>query len=159
MFISFIHLLTRGLVFFLRFIQVLYRILVDLSLGFSGGTSDKEPSCQCRRCKSHRFDPWIRKTPWRKPWQPTPVFLPGQSYGQRSLVGYGPYCHRVGHDSSDLGARRHILTNTLSLVLLIFKFSLFLWRTSLYLANYLFLKYYLPSVLILKYLRHQKMIL
>ena len=98
LFISFIHLLTRGLVFFLRFIQVLYRI-ADLSLGTSG----KEPSCQCRRCKSHGFDPWIRKIPWRKAWQPTPVFLPGESYGQRSLVGYGPYCHRVRHDSRDLG--------------------------------------------------------
>ena len=41
-------------------------------------------------------------------------------------------------------ACRHVLSNTLSLVLLIFKFSLFLWRTSLYLVNYLFLKYYLP---------------
>ena len=35
-----------------------------------------------------RFDPWVRKIPWRKAWQPTPVFLPGESHGQRSLVGY-----------------------------------------------------------------------
>ena len=34
------------------------------------------------------LDPWARKTPWRRAWQPTPVFLPGESYGQRSLVGY-----------------------------------------------------------------------
>ena len=38
-----------------------------------------------------RFDPWVRKTPWRKKWQPTPVFLPGKSHGQRSLVGYSPW--------------------------------------------------------------------
>ena len=34
------------------------------------------------------FDPWVRKMPWRREWQPTPVFLPGESHGQRSLVGY-----------------------------------------------------------------------
>jgi len=37
-----------------------------------------------------RFNPWIRKIPWRRPWQPTPVFLPGESQGQKSLVGHGP---------------------------------------------------------------------
>ena len=39
----------------------------------------------------HRFNPWVRKTPWRKKWHPTPVFLPGESHGQRSLVGYSPW--------------------------------------------------------------------
>ena len=33
---------------------------------------------------------WVRKIPWRRAWQPTPVFLPGESHGQRSLVGHGP---------------------------------------------------------------------
>ena len=37
------------------------------------------------------FDPWVRKIPWRRRWQPTPVFLPGKSHGQRSLVGYSPW--------------------------------------------------------------------
>ena len=40
--------------------------------------------------KSCRFDPWAVKIPWRRAWQPTPVFLPGESHGQRSLVGYSP---------------------------------------------------------------------
>ena len=54
------------------------------------------PACQCRRCE---FDPWVRKFPWRRRWQPTPVFLPGKPHGQRSLVGYRPWSHkRVGHD-------------------------------------------------------------
>ena len=35
----------------------------------------------------HRFNPWVRKIPWRKAWQPTPVFLPGKSHGQRRLAG------------------------------------------------------------------------
>ena len=49
----------------------------------------KEPSCQCRR-QEMRFNPWVEKMPWRRMWQPTPVFLPGESHGQRSLAGYSP---------------------------------------------------------------------
>ena len=64
------------------------------SLGFPGGASGKEPTCQCRR---RGFDSWVRKIPWRRAWQPTPVFLPGESHGQRSLVGYSPW----GHKESD----------------------------------------------------------
>ena len=40
-----------------------------------------------KRC---RFSLWVGKIPWRRAWQPTPVFLPRESFGQRSLVGYGP---------------------------------------------------------------------
>ena len=36
------------------------------------------------------FDPWVGKMPWRRKWKPTPVFLPGESHGQRSLMGYSP---------------------------------------------------------------------
>ena len=49
----------------------------------------KEPTSQYRRLKTLGFDPWVRKIPWRRAWQPTPVFLPGESHGQRSLMGYG----------------------------------------------------------------------
>ena len=45
--------------------------------GFPGGISGKEPSCQCTRLKRCRLDPWVGKIPWRRAWQPTPVFLPG----------------------------------------------------------------------------------
>ena len=41
-----------------------------------------------------RFNPWVRKSPWRRKWQPTPVFLPGEFHGQRSLVGYSPWGRR-----------------------------------------------------------------
>ena len=47
-------------------------------LGFPGGASGKEPVCQCRTHKRYGFHPWI-KIPWREAWQPTPVFLPGES--------------------------------------------------------------------------------
>ena len=58
--------------------------------------SGQESTCQCRRC---RFHPWVRKIPWSRKWQPTPVSLPGESHGQRSLVSYSPWgCERVGHD-------------------------------------------------------------
>ena len=44
-----------------------------------------------------RFNPWVRKIPWRKAWQPTPVFVPGESHRQRSLAVYSPW----GHKESD----------------------------------------------------------
>ena len=49
--------------------------------------SSKENACQCRR---RRLDPWVEKIPWRRKWQPTLVFLPGKSHGQKSLAGYSP---------------------------------------------------------------------
>ena len=54
---------------------------------FPGGTNGKEPTCQCRRCKRQRFDPRVRKIPWKRKWQPTLVFLPGESHGHRSPWG------------------------------------------------------------------------
>ena len=59
-----------------------------LSWASQGGTSGKEATCQYRRHRRHRFDPWVRKIPWRRARQPTPVFLPGDFHGQRSLAGY-----------------------------------------------------------------------
>ena len=59
-------------------------------MGFPGGASDKEPACQCRRPKRHRFDPWMGKI-WRKAQQPTPVFLAGESPEQRILESYRPW--------------------------------------------------------------------
>ena len=56
-----------------------------------GRLSGKELACHCRR---RGFDPWVRKIPWRRKWQPTPVFLPGKSHGWRSLAGYSPWGHK-----------------------------------------------------------------
>ena len=52
----------------------------------AGGTSGKEPTCQCRRRKKGGFPPWVGEVPWGRKWQPTPGFLPGGSRGQRSLA-------------------------------------------------------------------------
>ena len=68
---------------------------VTPNAGFPGG-SVSEPSCQCRRC---RFNSWVEKIPWIRKCQPTSVFLPGKSHGQRSPVGYSPRGYkRVRHD-------------------------------------------------------------
>ena len=80
---------------------------------FPGSASGKELICQCRRRKRPGFDPWVRKIPWRRKQQPTPVFLPGKSHGQRSLEGSSPW----GHKELDMTERlnsHHILAQTFS---------------------------------------------
>ena len=69
----------------------IYIYIHILKGGFPRWLRGKESSCKCRR---HEFDPWVGKIPWRKKWQPTPVFLPGESHGQRSLVGYSLWSHK-----------------------------------------------------------------
>ena len=62
--------------------------------GFPGGSVVKESTCRCRRPKrlEPEFYPWVRKIPWRRKWQPTPVFLLGKNpHEQRSLVGYSSW--------------------------------------------------------------------
>ena len=61
----------------------LHRQVNSLPLGSDG----KESTCRCRR---PRFVPWVGKILWRREWQTTPVFLPGEFHGWRSLVGYSP---------------------------------------------------------------------
>ena len=58
------------------------RLAVSYKVKHRVNANDKEPTSQCRRLKRHRFDSWLRKIPWRKKWQPTPVFLPEESHGQ-----------------------------------------------------------------------------
>ena len=60
-------------------------------LDFPGDTSGKEPICRCRRCKRRGCDPWIGKIPWKRAYQPTPVFLPGEPQGQRNQAECSPW--------------------------------------------------------------------
>ena len=74
--------------------------IIILSAHGSGGVpwwlSSKESACNAG---DTGLDPWVRKIPWRREWQPTPVFLPGKSHGQRNLEGYSPWgLKRVRHD-------------------------------------------------------------
>ena len=72
---------------------------MELTRISESGARGEEPTCQGRRHKSLRFNPWVEKIPCRRKWQPTPVCLPGESHGQRSLLGYSPRGHkRVGHN-------------------------------------------------------------
>ena len=75
------------------------------------------PPASAGRCKRWGFDPWAGKSPWRRTWQPTPVFWPEESHGWRNLVG----CHRVGHNWNELACVQiypissssiHLLTDT-----------------------------------------------
>ena len=68
--------------------------LLCISWGLPWWLSGKKSTCQCRR---YGFDTWVRKILWRREWQPTPVLLPAESHGQRSLAGYSPW----GHKDSD----------------------------------------------------------
>ena len=76
-------------------------------MGFPGGTVGKESTCQCRRCQRRGFDPWVRKIPWRRQWQPTAVFLPGESHGQRSLAGCSLRGHREVDTAKLLNTQTH----------------------------------------------------
>ena len=67
-------------------------------LAAAGGASGKEPSCQFRRHKRRGFDPWVGKIPWKRAWQPTPVFLPGESCGQKP----GGQVHGVAQSQTQL---------------------------------------------------------
>ena len=72
--------------------------MIPFNLGFPGGAGGQKPACQCRRHMRCGFDPWVKKIPWRSAWQPIPVFLPGESHGQRSLVDTIHRLQRVRHD-------------------------------------------------------------
>ena len=77
-------------------------MVVPRPRGFSGGSVGKRICLQCGRL---RFDPWVRKMLCRREWQPTPVFLPAEFHGQRSLVGYSSW----GYKESD--ATEHMCTH------------------------------------------------
>ena len=57
----------------------------------------KNPPDNARDIRDMGLNPWVGKTPWRRAWQPTPIFLPGESHRKRSLVGYSPQDHTKLH--------------------------------------------------------------
>ena len=68
--------------------------------------SGEESTCQCRRHIRCRFDPWVRKNPWRRKWHLTPVFLPGKLHGERNLVGDS----KLGRKECDTTEHTHTYT-------------------------------------------------
>ena len=63
-------------------------------------------------CRRPRFDPWVGEIPWRRAWQPTTVFLPGESHGQRSLVGRSPWGRKESDMTERIRARMRACTHT-----------------------------------------------
>ena len=72
-----------------------------LLLGPPWWLNGKESNCQCWRRRRREFDPWVGKITWRRKWQLTPVFLPEESHGQRSLVGFSAW-GRTESDTTEL---------------------------------------------------------
>ena len=70
----------------------------------------RSSTSQCGKCG---LDLWVRKTPWRRKWQPTPVLLPGKSHGQRSLEGCSPWSHK---ESGMTEATEHALGEFLIMI-------------------------------------------
>ena len=73
-------------------------------MGFLRGLAGKNPPPNTGRHAGRRrcgFDPWVRKIPWRRKWQPTPIFLPGESHEQRRVMDYSPW----GRKESDMTER------------------------------------------------------
>ena len=84
------------------------KALLQRDTGFPGGSAVKNPPARAEdvRCG---FDPWVGKIPWRRKWQPTLAFWPGESHGQRDLEGDSPW----GHAGSDTTAGMHVLLRCL----------------------------------------------
>ena len=82
--------------------MVIFNMIFIILLGFPSG-SVVRLHLQGRR---PGFYPWVGKIPWERKWRPTPVFLPGESHGQRSLVGYSPW----GRRESDTTERLTLLS-------------------------------------------------
>ena len=107
----FLHHYFRGCrVFsFLSFFASTYPVVS----GFPGGASGEESTCQGRRFKRHGFNPWVRKIPWHRRWQPTSAFLSGKFHGQRRLAGYSQRgCKRVRHNWATERVHTHTHTHT-----------------------------------------------
>ena len=79
---------TKQLTYFIVNSHPVYRVnsIWHVLWCFPGGTSGKDPTCQCKRYNRYSFNPWVVKIPWRSSGQPIPEFLPGESHRQWSLV-------------------------------------------------------------------------
>ena len=89
-------------------------LCIKIPSGIPCGSEGKRICLQCRR---PRFYPWVRKIPWRRAWQSTPVFLPGESNGKMSLAGYGPWCDK---ESDMTGVTEHKHSTMVLLIVIIF---------------------------------------
>ena len=82
-----------------------------INTSFSSGSDGK---ASCLQCGRPGFNPWIRKIPWRRKWQPTPALLPGKSHGQRSVVDYSSRGRKESDTTERLPFHFHFLKNALT---------------------------------------------
>ena len=97
--------ISSSLIFWLIYWLVRWFWILKMNC-FPGGASGKEPTHQWRRHKTG-FYSWVGKIPWRRSWQPTSIFLPGEYYGQRSLVDYSPWDHKESDTTEWLSTAQH----------------------------------------------------
>ena len=97
---TFIPSLNSHIIVYIHVLTILITFILGLPRWFCG----KESTCKFGR---QRFSPWVRKIPWRWKWQPTPGFLPGKSHGQKRLVGYSPWGHKVLDTTERLSTHSH----------------------------------------------------
>ena len=96
---------------FINVLEVLWKYCINKRwIHIQRWLSHKESTYQCRRHKRLRFDLWVEKIPWRRKWQPTPLFLPGKSHVQRSLVGYSLWGHKKWEKTEQLNNNENHLT-------------------------------------------------
>ena len=93
---------------FLHSLSLQFSHLTIFEATFPGGSEVKVSACVCLQYERPGFDSWVGKIHWRRKWQPTPVFFPGESHGRRSLVGYSPQ----GVKESDMTERLHFLPSS-----------------------------------------------
>ena len=116
-----------------RDMHSIYRYRCIYSRGFPGGSVGKNPPANA----GMQVPSLGQEDPWRRKWQPIPVFLPGKSHVQRSLAGYSPWgCKRIGHDLGNKQLYTHIMVYHL------FGYSiqlskLLLWKTENDLNSYI----------------------
>ena len=90
------------LLFFMNLIWTSFAVNYCDLWGFPGGSDDKASACNAG---GPGFNPWVGKIPRRRKWQPTLIFLPGESHGQRTLIGYSPW----GRKESDMTEQLHFI--------------------------------------------------
>ena len=95
------------------YMVVVFFFFTQYQLAFQWLSGEKS-TCQCRSHRRCRFNPWVRKIPWKREWQPIPVFLTGKSYGQRNLAGYSPWGCKESDTTKQLSTHTH--THTQSMV-------------------------------------------
>ena len=99
--------------FFVVYMYVCVCVYIYIYICFLVGASGREPICQCRRHKRLRFNPWVRKIPWGIAWQPTPVFLLGESSWTKETGGLQSIkLQRVRRNLAHTHAYTHTHTHT-----------------------------------------------